>query len=67
MGDHMHLNREKAHKAYDVLLEKAGSEEEMISVELVKLMNNSSRWEDRFGALLTAQTLVEKKGESEQM
>jgi|SaaInl54_10m_RNA_FD_contig_21_115275_length_212_multi_52_in_0_out_0_1 hypothetical protein len=54
MGDHMHLNREKAHGAFKLLLEKTGEEEETVSIELVKLMTNSQRWEDRFGALLTA-------------
>lgn len=42
-------------------MESTGTDEETISIELVKIMTNSKRWEDRFGALLTAQTLVEQK------
>ena len=57
MGDHMHLNREKATIAYKQMLKEEGAIE--ISVEFVKVMSTSNRWEDRFGALMISQQMVE--------
>jgi hypothetical protein len=39
-------------------MRNAEQEEELISMEIVKLMANSSRWEDRFGCLAACETLV---------
>jgi hypothetical protein len=65
MGDHMHLNREKAWNQYKDLMKDAQQEEELISIEIVKLMVNSSRWEDRFGSIAASQTLIEREGSSD--
>ena len=61
MGDHMHLNREKATLAFKKIVGEAGAVE--ISMEFAKVMSNSSRWEDRFGSLMISQTLVESGSE----
>jgi hypothetical protein len=41
MGDHMHLNREKAHNAFKQLIKDGGVEADQVSIEMVKLMVNS--------------------------
>jgi hypothetical protein len=64
MGDHMHLNREKAWNQYKELMKDAKQEEEFISIDIVKLLANSSRWEDRFGSLAASQTLIERESSS---
>lgn len=63
LGDHQHLKRERAlQKLQAVLKENQGGQQadgEAISLAFFKLMFNSTRWEDRFGAINGSLAFIE--------
>jgi len=68
LGDRLHLNREQAYNALgnQILPIICGGEPELqgyarqIMIDMLKIMYNSSRWEDRFGAMQGSILLIEK-------
>ena len=55
LGDHQHLKRERAYLRLQNMLQETDletqAEREVIALAFFKQMLNSSRWEDRFGAI----------------
>jgi hypothetical protein len=58
LGDKLHLNRENALNQLETTVfteilrkEDSTAEARSIMIDVIKIMFNSTRWEDRFGAI----------------
>ena len=67
LGDHQHLNREKALERIGVILQESTPDKigdmTLIMISMFRSMLNSRRWEDRFGAINGILAVVQHRAE----